>query len=128
MALPFSTVASHHEDETRKAVDTGEVGLRCAEQVKVMKVQTIDREFTAKEVQNILRKLTSGEEKIGLALLNYYARTNLVPSTGREISRGRNKYCYADVILLCWLFRTSIVIIFGFPFTIDTNDWIHTRR
>lgn len=72
---------------------------------KVMKIQTIEREFTAKDVQNILRKLTSGQEKIGLALLNYYARTNLVPTTGRELSRGRAKYSYSDVILLCWLFR-----------------------
>ena len=70
-----------------------------------MKVLPIEREFTAKDVQNILRKLTSGEEKIGLALLNYYARTNLVPTTGREVNRGRVKYSYSDVILLCWLFR-----------------------
>ncbi len=65
----------------------------------------MDREFTAKEVQAVLRSLTGGIEKIGLALLNYYARTNLVPSTGKEKSRGRKKYCYADLILLCWLFR-----------------------
>lgn len=77
----------------------------CFFQVKVMKVHTIEREFTAKEVQAILRKLTSGDEKIGLALLNYYARTNLVPTTGNEISRGRPKYTYSDLILLCWLFR-----------------------
>ena len=70
-----------------------------------MKVQLIDREFTAKDTQNILRRITNGEERIGLALLNYYARTNLVPTTGKEISRGRAKYSYADVILLCWLFR-----------------------
>ena len=37
-----------------------------------------EREFTAKDVQAILRTLTGGTEKIGLALLNYYARTNLV--------------------------------------------------
>ncbi|RMG44011.1 MAG: hypothetical protein D6719_02510 [Candidatus Dadabacteria bacterium] len=64
-----------------------------------------NREFTAKEVQAILRKLTGDTEKIGLALLNYYARTNLVPATGKTKSRGRNKYSYADLILLCWLFR-----------------------
>jgi DNA-binding transcriptional MerR regulator len=64
-----------------------------------------EKEFTAKEVQAILRQLTHDSEKIGLALLNYYARTNLVPSTGKEIERGRNKYCYSDLILLCWLFR-----------------------
>lgn len=65
----------------------------------------IDREFTAKEVQQILRSLTGGEEKIGLALLNYYARTDLVPTSGRSANRGRAKYSYPDLILLCWLFR-----------------------
>lgn len=65
----------------------------------------LDREFTAKDVQLILRALTHGEEKIGLALLNYYARTNLVPCTGKGRSRGRRKYSYADLVLLCWLFR-----------------------
>lgn len=70
-----------------------------------MTVHLLDREFTAKDVQNILRSLTSGEEQIGLALLNYYARTNLVPPTGQSLSRGRTKYSYADLILLCWLFR-----------------------
>lgn len=68
-------------------------------------VHVLDREFTAKEVQAILRSLTGGTEKIGLALLNYYARTNLVPSTGKTKSRGRKKYTYSDLILLCWLFR-----------------------
>ncbi|MCB0339804.1 MAG: hypothetical protein KDD53_09370 [Bdellovibrionales bacterium] len=70
-----------------------------------MPVHLIEREFTAKEVQAILRSLTGGSEKIGLALLNYYARTNLVPSTGKEEHRGRKKYSYSDVILLSWLFR-----------------------
>lgn len=65
----------------------------------------LDREFTAKDVQHILRTLTGGNEKIGLALLNYYARTNLVPSTGKGKHRGRQKYSYADLVLLCWLFR-----------------------
>lgn len=65
----------------------------------------IDREFTAKEVQAILRTLTGGTEKIGLALLNYYARTNLVPCTGKAEHRGRKKYSYPDLVLLCWLFR-----------------------
>ena len=65
----------------------------------------LEREFTAKEVQVVLRALTGGTEKIGLALLNYYARTNLVPTTGKQIHRGRKKYCYSDLILLCWLFR-----------------------
>ena len=59
----------------------------------------------AKDVQEILRTLTGGSEKIGLALLNYYARTNLVPTTGKTKSRGRAKYSYSDLILLCWLFR-----------------------
>lgn len=68
-------------------------------------VAMLDREFTAKDVQLILRALTQGEEKIGLALLNYYARTNLVPCTGKNRSRGRRKYSYADLVLLCWLFR-----------------------
>lgn len=70
-----------------------------------MNVVPLEREFTAKVVQSILRQLTGDEEKIGLALLNYYARTNLVPATGREMSRGRKKYAYSDLVLLCWLFR-----------------------
>jgi DNA-binding transcriptional MerR regulator len=70
-----------------------------------MTVHILDREFTAKDVQEILRSLTGGTEKIGLALLNYYARTNLVPTTGKTKSRGRAKYSYPDLILLCWLFR-----------------------
>ena len=70
-----------------------------------MNVHILDREFTAKDVQAVLRRLTSGEEKIGLALLNYYARTNLVPCTGKEKARGRKKYSYPDLVLLCWLFR-----------------------
>lgn len=70
-----------------------------------MSVYFLEREFTAKQVQAVLRSLTTGEEKIGLALLNYYARTNLVPPTGVEIARGRNKYTYSDVLVLCWLFR-----------------------
>lgn len=65
----------------------------------------LDREFTAKQVQAILRALTQGLEKIGLALLNYYSRTNLVPCTGKTVARGRVKYSYSDLILLCWLFR-----------------------
>ncbi len=65
----------------------------------------LNREFTAKQVQAILRRLTGGAEKIGLALLNYYARTNLVPCTGKSLNRGRAKYSYSDLILLCWLFR-----------------------
>jgi DNA-binding transcriptional MerR regulator len=68
-------------------------------------IHMLDREFTAKDVQVILRALTSGEEKIGLALLNYYSRTNLVPCTGKTKSRGRKKYSYPDLVLLCWLFR-----------------------
>lgn len=70
-----------------------------------MPVEIIEREFSAKEVQAILRSLTGGVEKIGLALLNYYSRTNLVPCTGKTFCRGRNKYSYSDTILLCWLFR-----------------------
>lgn len=69
------------------------------------KIRPIEREFTAKAVQSILRALTDGEEKIGLALLNYYSRTELVPPTGRAQQRGRQKYSYPDVVLLCWLFR-----------------------
>ena len=68
-------------------------------------VRPIEREYTAKEVQSILRALTGNVEKIGLALLNYYARTDLVTATGRAKQRGRSKYSYADVVLLCWLFR-----------------------
>jgi len=70
-----------------------------------MSVYFVSREFTAKEVQSILRALCGGTEKIGLALLNYYARTNLVPSSGKSLNRGRYKYSYSDLILLCWLFR-----------------------
>ena len=68
-------------------------------------VRPIEREFSAKEVQAILKSLTSSDEKIGLALLNYYARTQLVEATGKTKQRGRTKYSYADVILLSWLFR-----------------------
>lgn len=70
-----------------------------------MTVHVLEREFTAKDVQSILRSLTGGTEKIGLALLNYYARTNLVPTTGKTKSRGRKRYSYSDLLLLCWLFR-----------------------
>jgi hypothetical protein len=69
------------------------------------KVKPIEREFTAKEVQAILRTLAGSAEKIGLALLNYYARTDLVTPSGRLKQRGRPKYSYADVVLLSWLFR-----------------------
>ena len=68
-------------------------------------VKPINREFTAKEVQSVLRTLTGEDEKIGLALLNYYARTDLVSPTGRTMHRGRKKYSYSDIVLLCWLFR-----------------------
>jgi DNA-binding transcriptional MerR regulator len=70
-----------------------------------MSIPVLDREFSAKEVQAILRTLTGGIERIGLALLNYYARTNLVTTTGKEFNRGRRKYAYSDLVLLCWLFR-----------------------
>lgn len=68
-------------------------------------IRPIEREYTAKDVQAILRQLTGDSEKIGLALLNYYARTDLVGASGRTKSRGRSKYSYSDVVLLCWLFR-----------------------
>lgn len=68
-------------------------------------IRAIEREYTAKEVQAILRVLSGNTEKIGLALLNYYARTDLVPATGLTTQRGRPCYSYADVVLLCWLFR-----------------------
>jgi hypothetical protein len=68
-------------------------------------VKPIEREFTAKEVQSVLRLLTGDAEKIGLALLNYYARTDLVSPTGRLKHRGRTRYSYADVVLLSWLFK-----------------------
>ena len=68
-------------------------------------VTPIEREYTAKEVQGVLRILTGNDEKIGLALLNYYARTDLVSATGRTKQRGRTKYSYADIVLLSWLFR-----------------------
>ncbi|MDZ4785856.1 MAG: hypothetical protein SGJ02_07250 [bacterium] len=70
-----------------------------------MAVHLQNREFSAKEVQAVLRALSGNAEKIGLALLNYYARTNLVPCSGKTLCRGRNKYTYSDVVLLCWLFR-----------------------
>jgi len=68
-------------------------------------VRPIEREFTAKELQAVLRLLTGDAEKIGLALLNYYARTDLVSPTGRSKQRGRTRYSYADVVLLSWLFK-----------------------
>jgi DNA-binding transcriptional MerR regulator len=68
-------------------------------------VKPIEREYTAKQVQAILRTLTGDQEKIGLALLNYYSRTDLVVASGRTKQRGRQKYSYADVVLLSWLFR-----------------------
>ncbi|MCB0358619.1 MAG: hypothetical protein KDD44_03260 [Bdellovibrionales bacterium] len=68
-------------------------------------VKPFEREFTAKEVQTVLRSLLGDQEKIGLALLNYYARTDLVPASGRTTQRGRARYTYSDVILLSWLFR-----------------------
>lgn len=70
-----------------------------------MSLHFVSKEFTAKEVQAILRALCGGTEKIGLAQLNYYSRTNLVPSSGKTLNRGRFKYTYSDLILLCWLFR-----------------------
>jgi DNA-binding transcriptional MerR regulator len=69
------------------------------------KIKPIEREYTAKEVQAILRTLSGSSEKVGLALLNYYARTDLVSATGRNKQRGRRCYSYADIVLLCWLFR-----------------------
>lgn len=72
---------------------------------KANNLKVLEREFTAKEVQGILRSLSGNTEKIGLALLNYYSRTELVPATGRTLKRGRSKYSYADVVLLGWLFR-----------------------
>lgn len=65
----------------------------------------VEQEFTAKELQAILQVITGEPERVGLALLNYYARTDLVPATGKTQQRGRRKYSYADVVLLCWLFR-----------------------
>ncbi|MGI6681469.1 MAG: hypothetical protein ACOX3T_08350 [Bdellovibrionota bacterium] len=70
-----------------------------------MSVYKLNKDFTAKEVQAILRKLSKGKEKIGLALLNYYARTDLVAPTGQGVIRQRRKYSHSDLILLCWLFR-----------------------
>lgn len=69
------------------------------------KIRPIEREYSAKEVQAIIRALTGNGEKIGLALLNYYSRTDLVCPTGNTRQRGRAKYSYADVVLLGWLFR-----------------------
>ena len=68
-------------------------------------IKPLDREYSAKQVQAILRVLTGSDEKIGLALLNYYSRTELVSPTGVTRQRGRAKYSYADVVLLSWLFR-----------------------
>lgn len=68
-------------------------------------VVPLEREFTAIQVQSIVRALNIGTDKVGLALLNYYARSNLVPPTGKTLSRGRAKYTYSDLVLLCWLFR-----------------------
>ena len=68
-------------------------------------IRPIEREYTAKEVQSVLRALSGEAERIGLALLNYYSRTDLVAPSGRTKQRGRAKYSYADVVLLSWLFR-----------------------
>lgn len=72
---------------------------------KKSNVRAIEREFTAKEVQQILRVIGGSTEKIGLALLNYYSRTELVPPTGKSKQRGRARYSYSDIVLLSWLFR-----------------------
>lgn len=69
------------------------------------KVRYLELEYSAKQVQSILRELTGSNEKIGLALLNYYSRTDLVVPSGQTRQRGRAKYSYADVVLLSWLFR-----------------------
>lgn len=69
------------------------------------KIRPLEREYSAKEVQVIIRALTGNGEKIGLALLNYYSRTDLVCPTGQTRQRGRSKYSYADIVLLGWLFR-----------------------
>lgn len=68
-------------------------------------VSALDLEFTAKQVQSILRTLTGNIDKVGLALLNYYARTGLVMPSGKTCQRGRSKYTYGDIVLLTWLFR-----------------------
>lgn len=68
-------------------------------------VHALEREFAAKDVQAVLRALTGDKERIGLALLNYYSRTDLVAPSGRTEQRGRKRYSYSDVVLLCWLFR-----------------------
>ncbi|MCO6431847.1 MAG: hypothetical protein J5J00_13390 [Deltaproteobacteria bacterium] len=86
-------------------ITTERAASKSSERSDRSSVVALEREFTAKDVQGILRSLTGGAEKIGLALLNYYSRTNLVPATGKSKSRGRKKYSYADLILLCWLFR-----------------------
>lgn len=65
----------------------------------------LKREFTAKEVKTILERLIGNDGSIGLALLNYYARTDLVAPSGRTEHRGRTKYTFSDVVLLSWLFR-----------------------
>ena len=70
-----------------------------------VEVRHLGKEFTAIELQAILRDLSPEDDKIGLALLNYYARTDLVPPTGKTTQRGRQKYSYSDVVILCWLFR-----------------------
>ncbi|HMO16556.1 MAG TPA: hypothetical protein PKA63_02010 [Oligoflexia bacterium] len=69
------------------------------------KIRYLEREYSAKEVQGVLRTLTGNSEKIGLALLNYYSRTDLVCPSGQTRQRGRAKYSYADIVLLSWLFR-----------------------
>jgi hypothetical protein len=69
------------------------------------KIRHLEREYSAKEVQGVLRTLTGNSEKIGLALLNYYSRTDLVCPSGQTRQRGRAKYSYADIVLLSWLFR-----------------------
>jgi len=72
---------------------------------KANNIRSLEREFTATEVQQILLALTEENEKIGLAKLNYYKRSDLVAPTGVSVQRGRQLYSYADVVLLSWLFR-----------------------
>ena len=87
------------ESENKKSSE------RIASSKQAVGLSVVNREYTAKEVQSILRGVNGQDEKIGLALLNYYARTDLVTATGRTTNRGRNKYSYSDVVLLSWLFR-----------------------
>ncbi|MCS6893384.1 MAG: hypothetical protein NZO16_02270 [Deltaproteobacteria bacterium] len=63
------------------------------------------QEFTASEVCLVLRKLLGTQVKIGLSLLNYYVKNNIICPTGTGMHRGKRKFSFSDLVLLYWLFK-----------------------